>query len=89
METTEGLKALMFIWDMIVLWFIGSITLGCMFAGLVMYKFFKFCTKEEPLCALEPMATETECKLGADSIFLTEKETEQLKKINKEKEDGY
>lgn len=89
METSEGLKVLIFFWDMIVLWFIGSIVLGCMFAGLVMYKFFNFCKKEEPICVLEPIVMESECKLGADSIFLTVKETEQLKKINKEKEDGY
>lgn len=89
METSVVLKVLMFFWDMIILWFIGSIILGCMFVGLVMYRFFKFCNKEESLCTLEPIVMETECKLGADSIFLTEKETEQLKKINKEKEDGY
>lgn len=89
METSEGLKVLLFFWDMIILWFIGTIVIGCMFAGLVMYRFFKFCNKEEPLRTLEPLVMETECKLGADSIFLTEKETEQLKKINKEKEDGY
>ena len=66
----------------ILYWIIGSITLGTVLAVLVVYKFYRFCKHNDNI-------TKEEVMLGADAIFLTEEDKNQVKIINKEKEDGY